>query len=428
MQIYSVEQGDTVYSIANQFGSTVAAIVDANELEAPNQLVVGQALVIPVVGQFYFVQPGDSLFSIGQRFGISPTELANINAIDPNQPLPVGLRLYIPEQVKQLIETNAYVEPIGDTVSETLINATRKHAELLTYLSLFSYQVNRDGTLRPPLLDNFRQIAEENQAALSLVVTNLEEGAFSDELGSLIVNDRAIQETLLNNIIETARAGGYRDVHFDLEFLPPADREAYNNFLRYAKSRLSEEGLLMSTALAPKVSATQEGPWYEAHDYRAHGEIADFVILMTYEWGYSGGPPMAVSPIDQVERVVDYALTEMPANKIMLGQNLYGYDWTLPYQPGGEYARAISPQQGIALARDHNQAISFDPVAQAPYFHYVDTEGNEHEVWFEDARSIQAKFDLIREKGLRGISYWKLGLAFPQNWLLLEDQFNINKY
>lgn len=143
--------------------------------------------------------------------------------------------------------------------------------------------------------------------------------------------------------------------------------------------------------------------------------------------GYSGGPPMAVSPIGPVRDVVNYALTEMPPEKILLGQNLYGYDWTLPYEPGGEFAKAISPQQGIQLARENNQAILFDEKAKAPYFFYVDKEGNRHEVWFEDARSIQAKFDLIKEKNLRGISYWKLGLAFPQNWLLLEDRFTIKK-
>ena len=136
---------------------------------------------------------------------------------------------------------------------------------------------------------------------------------------------------------------------------------------------------------------------------------------------------MAVSPIDQVRNVVDYALTVIPADKILLGQNLYGYDWTLPFVEGGEAARAVSPQQAIAIARENNAVIQYDTSAQAPFFTYTDAEGNEHEVWFEDARSIQAKFDMIRELDLLGIAYWKLGLAFPQNWLLLDDQFTITK-
>jgi spore germination protein len=182
----------------------------------------------------------------------------------------------------------------------------------------------------------------------------------------------------------------------------------------------------MSTALAPKTSATQQGKWYEAHDYRAHGQIADFVVIMTYEWGYSGGPAMAVSPIDQVRRVLEYALTEMPPNKILMGQNLYGYDWTLPFVQGS-VARAVSPQQAIELAAANNVPIQYDTKAQAPFFRYTADDGKQHEVWFEDARSIQAKFNLIKELGIRGMSYWKLGLAFPQNWLLIVENFNVVK-
>lgn len=148
---------------------------------------------------------------------------------------------------------------------------------------------------------------------------------------------------------------------------------------------------------------------------------------MTYEWGYSYGPPLAVSPIDEVRKVVNFALSVMPANKILLGQNLYGYDWTLPYEEGGDPAEAISPQEAINRARINNAAIQYDSEAQAPFYTYTDAQGKEHEVWFEDARSIQAKFDMIKELNLRGISYWKLGLAFPQNWLLLQDRFNVKK-
>jgi spore germination protein len=148
---------------------------------------------------------------------------------------------------------------------------------------------------------------------------------------------------------------------------------------------------------------------------------------MTYEWGYSAGPPMAVSPIGPVRDVLEYAITEMPSRKIMMGQNLYGYDWTLPFVPGGQYAKAVSPQQAIQLASRYNEAILYDYEAQAPHFNYTDESRKEHKVWFEDARSIQAKFDLIKELNLRGISYWKLGLAFPQNWLLIANNFEVEK-
>lgn len=426
MQIHVVQPGQSIFGIAQAYNSTVAAIVGANEVPNPNQLVAGQTLVIPIVGSYYWVQPGDSLYSIAQKFGINYQTLAQINGISVTQPLQVGFRLYIPPQPKRRAEINAYVEPIAGTVAPELEQAARSAAPFLTYLAPFSFRVQRDGTLEAPPLDNFPAIAKANNAALMMVVTNLEKGQFSTELGRIILTDTEVQNRLLNNIVATAKQYGFSDIHFDLEFLPPELRENYNNFLRKAKARLSSEGLMMSTALAPKTSATQVGLLYQAHDYRTHGEIADFVVLMTYEWGYSGGPAMPVSPLPQVRQVIEYALTEMPSSKIMMGQNLYGYDWTLPFVPGST-AKAVSPQRAIEIAAENNVPIRYDYTAQAPFFNYTDSQGKQHIVWFEDARSIQAKFDLVKELNLRGVSYWKLGLPFPQNWLLIEDNFNVVK-
>lgn len=426
MQIHVIQRGQSLTGIAQAYGTTVRDLVDANQLPNPNNLVVGQALVIPILGSFYWVQPGDSLWSISRKFNITFQELASVNRISINQPLNVGFRLYIPQKRKQRAEFNGYVEPRGTTVSPVLEESARESAPYLTYLAPFSFQALRDGSLKEPLLNNFPSIAQANRNVLMMVITNQENDQFSDELGRILLNDMTVQNRFLNNIVTTAKKYGFKDIHFDFEFLRPEDKEAYNQFLRKAKTRFTSEGWLLSTALAPKTSAEQKGRWYEAHDYKAHGEIVDFVVIMTYEWGYSGGPAMAVSPIGPVRQVLQYAISEMPPSKILMGQNLYGYDWTLPFVQG-TIARAVSPQQAIEIAANNNVSIQYDQKAQAPFFNYTDTEGKRHEVWFEDARSIQAKFNLMKELKIRGMSYWKLGLAFPQNWLLIVDNFNVVK-
>ncbi|PQD96446.1 spore gernimation protein [Pradoshia eiseniae] len=426
MQIHVVRQGESIYSIAQAYNISANQIISSNALQAPNELVIGQALVIPITGRYHWVQQGETLYSIGRMFGVSPEKIADANNISINEPLTVGLRLYIPPSSKRDAEFNAYVEPRGSAVSETLEEETRIAAPHLTYLSLFSYQVLRDGKLKAPLLDNFPTIASDNGNALVMVVTNLENEGFSGDLASVILNNESLQDTLFNNIAETARRVGFRDIHFDFENLKASDRNAYTSFLRRAKARFSKEGWQISIALAPKTSANQKGSWYEAHDYKAQGAVVDWVLIMSYEWGYSGGPAQAVSPIGPVRRVLTYAISEIPSRKVMMGQNLYGYDWTLPFVKGS-IAKAVSPQQAIALARQYKVEIKYDYTAQAPFFKYTDEDGQQHEVWFEDARSIQAKFNLVKELDLRGVSYWKLGLSFPQNWLLIQDNFIVTK-
>ena len=147
---------------------------------------------------------------------------------------------------------------------------------------------------------------------------------------------------------------------------------------------------------------------------------------MTYEWGYRFGPPQAISPINQIRRVVEYAITEIPAEKIFLGFQTYARDWKVPHVEGQE-AETFSPQEAVARATNYQAEIQYDETAASPFFRYVNEAGQEHEVWFEDARSAQAKFDLVKEFNLGGISYWALGYPFPQNWELLQDNFIIRK-
>lgn len=426
MQIHVVTPGQSIYGIAQAYGTTPDQIISANELRTPNQLVVGQALVIPITGSYYFVQPGDTLTTISRKVGVSVQELASINRISADAPLNVGTRLYIPPRPKTKADFTGYIEPRGSSVSAFLENSARQAAPYLTFLAPFSFNIQRDGALTEPPLGNFASIAQQQSTALMMVITNLVNDAFDPDLGHLFLNDMGVQDTLIDNIVVLAQKYGFENVNFDIEHLRAEDRQAYVNFLQKAHNTFAAEGLSTSVALAPKTSDQQTGEWYAAYDYRAIGAVVDFVIIMTYEWGYSGGPAQAVSPIGPVRDVLTYATSVIPPRKIFMGQNLYGYDWTLPFRPHTT-ARAISPQQAIDIARENNAAIQFDPVAQAPFFRYRDASGRGHEVWFEDARSIQAKFNLLKELDLLGMAFWKLGLPFPQVWQLIQDNFNVTK-
>jgi spore germination protein len=253
-----------------------------------------------------------------------------------------------------------------------------------------------------------------------------EDGHFNNQLIHTVLSSEEATDRLLAELSRVMGEKGYRGVNIDFEFILVQDRDPFSDFVRRTAQVMRNNGYQTSVALAPKTSAEQEGAAYEGKDYRALGEAADHVLLMTYEWGYAYGPNMAVAPIDQVRRVVEYALTEIPASKIDLGIPNYGYDWPLPYVRGTTRAQTIGNVQAVRIAIEQNAAILFDETAASPYFHYW-FEGVEHEVWFEDVRSLQAKFDLIKEYQLRGCGYWQIMQWFRANWLLLRDNFIILK-
>lgn len=426
LQIHVVQSGQSLYGIGQTYGISYEEIAKANELEDPSRLAVGQALVIPIVGSYHWVQAGQTLYTISQLYGLTFEELARLNGISPNSVLYVGQRLYIPQREKTIIDVFLYVEP-REAIMESTVAEVRRRLRDLTYLGMFSYEAQRDGSLKAPPMDDIPAIATQANVLNAMVITNMEEFSFSPELAHVLFSDLQVQNRLFENIVQTAKRIGFSDIHFDFEFIRPSDRQLYIQFIRSARARFHAVGLTISVALPPKTSDSTTSI-YGGIDYKSLGEICDFVTLMTYEWGYTYSDPQAVSPLNQVRRVVEFAVSQIPSEKIFLGQNLYGYDWTFPYPPEtGVAARALSPQQAVNLAISRNVGIQFDTTAQAPFFLYWDDNGVRHDVWFEDARSIQAKFNLIKEFNLRGIMYWKLGLSFPQNWLLLHDNFIVRK-
>lgn len=152
-----------------------------------------------------------------------------------------------------------------------------------------------------------------------------------------------------------------------------------------------------------------------------------FNLYLYHAHLYTYGPPMAVAPIENVNTVLNYALTEIAPQKIFLGIPNYAYDWKLPYIKGESKAVTMGNLQAIRLAQIKGAEIKFDEKSKAPFFNYTADDGTEHVVWFEDARSIQAKFEFIPKNKLLGTGYWNIMRPFPQNWALLNDMFYINK-
>ncbi len=430
MQIYTVAPGDSVYSIARMFGVAPSLIISDNELSAPTQLAIGQSLLIRQPTETYTVASGDTLASIAERFGVTPGELWRQNpTLGGMERLSPGEVLVIrtsPPQYGDLI-TSAYVYPFINT------GTLRQTLPYLSYITVFTYGIRRDGTLIPPGDDRGEaeiiELARDYGTRPLLMLSTLtEDGTFSNELADFVLNDPAVRQTVINNLVDTVVAKGYAGVDLDFEYLGGDNAAAYAQFVRDVKTALSARGDYdVWVALAPKTEADQPGLLYAGHDYAALADAADRVLLMTYEWGYAFGPPLAIAPLNEVRAVVNYALTEAPADKIMLGIPNYGYDWTLPYVRGESEAEPLSSVEAPRRAFERRARIMFDEAAQSPYYTYY-MNNKEHIVWYEDPRSIDAKASLIYDTDLSGAGIWNGMKFFAPLWLILNDRFNIVKY
>lgn len=378
MQIHVVTEGETVDTIARIYGIPVESLVYDNQLVYPYKLAVGQALYVPAHG------------------------------LSKERP-PVQVSGY----------AYPYISPwvLGQTLP------------FLTELPIFSYGFTDEGWLIPPSAEEswMIEMCRTQSVIPFLTLTPLDaQGRFNNDLITSVVWDSTAGDRLILGLASTMKEKGYGGVDIDFEYIRGEDRDAFTEFVRRTAAIVHELGFQVSIALAPKTSAEQRGLLYEGKDYPALGAIADSVLLMTYEWGYKYGPNMAVAPIDKVEQVVRYAVTEIPAAKIRLGIPNYGYDWPLPFVPNVTVANTIGNVEAVQIAVNHYARIQYDEAAQSPYFRYWQ-EDVEHEVWFEDVRSLAAKFRLVGDYGLQGMGYWQIMRWWRANWLSLEDTFLIQK-
>lgn len=319
------------------------------------------------------------------------------------------------------IIVNGYIYPFVDPA---VLRATLPH---LSFISIFTYGITAQGDLVPLDDSEVLAIVRESDALPLMVLTSLGPGGgFDSSVAHTVFNDPAISARLIENIATTVQAKNYAGIDFDFEYLLPEDREAYANIVNRTRERLTPMGKVVAVALAPKTYAEQPGLLYEAHDYALMGRAANLVLLMTYEWGYMFGPPMAVAPVNLVRRVIEFGVTQIPPSKILMGIPNYGYDWTLPYVEGNA-AEKISNTEAVERAARVGATIQFDETAQTPFYRYFDNQGRQHEVWFENEASIRAKLNLVAEFGLAGVSYWNLMDYFPANWVVLDSLFTTVK-
>ena len=367
--------------------------------------------------RIYVVKAGDTVDAIAASQNVPVDQLIWENQIEYPYRLAIGQALFIgngPDAGRRPLYSFGYAYPFisAQTLEETL--------PYLTDLYVFSYGFTEEGNIVYPASDDLWMTGLAGAAGVRpiLTLTPLDSnGRFNNNLVSALVRDGARQERLIWELGQTMQERGYGGMDFDFEYVLAEDRERYPEFVALAARIFNVFGYPVSAALAPKTSSDQTGILYQGIDYRLLGKAANRAMLMTYEWGYSQGPPMAVAPINQVRRVVDYAVTEIAPDKLSLGIPNYGYDWPLPYERGMTRARTIGNVEAVRIAAETAVEIRYAQIAQSPWFTYVDA-GQSHEVWFEDPRSIMAKIDLAREFGISGIGYWNLMRPFRANWLL----------
>lgn len=237
---------------------------------------------------------------------------------------------------------------------------------------------------------------------------------FDKNLARAVLSDPVKRQKLISQLLNEVQNRGYLGVNLDVEGIYPADAALYLAFLGELKQQLGAKGLLTVVSVPAKTRDDTTSSWSGGYDYSAIGQKADLVQIMTYDEHWIGGPAGPIASYPWIEQVITYAVSKMPANKILLGLATYGYDWV------GTSARAVSYPQAIARAGQYGVKVNWDTAAQEPWYTYRDEKGQTHTVWFENTESNERRLALVRKYGLAGVGIWRLGFEDSSYWQMLQ--------
>ncbi|MDR7871673.1 MAG: LysM peptidoglycan-binding domain-containing protein, partial [Tissierellaceae bacterium] len=394
MVIHVVQPGETIYSISEYYEIPVDRLILENGITNPDNLAIGQTIVIVQPETVYTVQLGDTLESIAMQHDTTSMEILRNNPhLSDREYLYAGETIVISYQTNKTrtIATIGYTFPYID--KSTLI----KTLPFLTYLTIFNYRTTSEGEIISSADDTeINQLAKTyGVAPMMFISTMTEEGIINREVTYNIINNPTVQDRFIDNALYILRTKGFYGINIYAENVTNGNIDSIAAYLKKASAIFHSEGYKVLVTITPATNVDIPGVNFERLDYSKLSEYADGIIFSSYDWARSYSYPSAIFPVNILRELLDYVVSIIPPEKIFLGVTALGYDWTLPYVPGATEAVVISNNSAVQIAAENKIPIQFNEVAQSSYFYYIDSDGILHVVWFKDARSFNARAGLI---------------------------------
>lgn len=294
--------------------------------------------------------------------------------------------------------------PSWDTAA---VESMRLHGGKLSESNPVWYALDSSGAIVPMWnAEDVNLVAALSGTAIIPTLQNAVNGRFDAALVRTLIASPESRERHAEAITRLVVQKAWDGIDIDYEALSLADRPNFTAFITVLAGKLHGADKQLSVTVHPKTSDSQNWDGPGAHDYAAIGSVADTVKLMVYDYHWSTSEAGPIAPLEWSAAVVGYAVSEIPANKVIAGLPWYGYDWK------GKSGRGVVYSEAVELARSHNAAISRDGNGEAT-FRYAD-----HVVYFQDAASYEAKVDYIlqRHPQVGGFTTWRVGGEDPYIW------------
>jgi spore germination protein YaaH len=304
------------------------------------------------------------------------------------------------------------------------IASFRDHADKISIIAPQTFSMDADGFIAGEVPPEVTEIASQHHVAVMPLVTNR---GFNQPLMHSVLDKKESRVRAIRYLAYFALRDGYLGFQFDYENIHYTYRDKFTVFFEEAAREFHKHGLQLSAAIVgrhddtrnPKGSSGYDN-WSGVYDYQRMGKAADFISVMAYAEHGATADPGPVAGLPWVKRIADYSASTMAPNQVSLGVPFYAMRWEAndPGAAGRKWRGRSARFSDAAAAMETTQPV-WDDNENAPHLSF-DTDGRRTELWFENARSLEAKMKLAHEKGFCGISAWVLGQEDPAFWDVLD--------
>ena len=450
---YTVQQGDSLYKIARKYNTTVESISVLNRLQSVN-LYVGQRLIIPqyteavvIVGRAN-IRSGPGANYLILESVVSTTRLpvldttrdwikislhnGNTGWISRNL---VNFKVY--DGSRPILEIAGFYTLREGPALPGSYRSFVDNTALISELPLFMYRFDQNNPTSIAKFGEFTDnevellvsIAHRNNTMILPVVHNLLYGEDGQEASKAVVSkvvaSQSSRRAAIDSIIGLIDRFGFDGVNIDIEDVYMEDSSKLSQFYTELGRAMKSRGYFLSASVPSRIRDYPPfNPFSDPFDYSAIGAAVDQFIVMLYnEHGWAGSGPGPVVSSGWMTKVLGYTLTKMPASKVVAAISVFGFDFNLTTGDNTYATHAMA----IDIARRYNKSITFDQDTLTPMFSYTDEQGNRHEVWFENSRSIIAKLKLAWQQGMSGVALWRLGMEDPGVWPSIADEIVVKR-
>ena len=261
------------------------------------------------------------------------------------------------------------------------------------------------------------EAAKSAGAKTLALVSNIYRGKFDRNAVHTVLANAGVRGKTIENIARILKDSGFYGVNIDFENVDPADRQLYTDFVGALAQRIKPEGFMVTVSVPAKKKEDPSNSWSAAFDYWSLGQIADRVMIMTYDEHWSTALAGPVASVEWVEMMLKFATSAIPSHKILMGLPAYGYDWPV----GSRLSKSVRSYEAVELVKTGQVQAGWDDVARVPFYTYV--SGRQRRIaYYEDAKSAAFKIDLVSKYKLGGIAVWRLGYEDPALWSVVQEK------